>query len=95
MPDLDRAVGGLRCRDVLRLLADFVDGDLDPAAQERVTAHLQGCDTCEKFGGEYEILVRALRAGAERASMDPGIRSRLTARLRNEWKDEGGAGARG
>ena len=25
MPDLDRIVGGLRCREVLELLADFVD----------------------------------------------------------------------
>ena len=88
MPDLDRIVGGLRCRDVLSLLADFVDGDLDSSVQQQVTAHLHGCDTCEKFGGEYEVLVRALRAGVDGSPVDPGVKARLAARLRDEWRGD-------
>lgn len=89
MPDLDRLVGGLRCRDVLSMLADFVDGDLERTVRERVITHLRGCDTCEKFGGEYEALVRALRAGAEDGSgARPGVRTRLASRMRDEWRSD-------
>jgi anti-sigma factor RsiW len=61
MPDLNREVAGLRCRDVLSMLGDYVDGELAAGDVARVGLHLQGCDQCEKFGGEYGALVRMLR----------------------------------
>jgi anti-sigma factor RsiW len=85
MPDLDRMVGGLRCRDVLTFLADFVDGALDAATLERVNRHLAGCDACEKFGGEYAALVARLRTGVDTAPTDPGVRERLTRRMERHW----------
>ncbi len=88
MPDLDRVVGGLRCRDVLDLLADFVDGDLDPTTLEKVRAHLRGCDRCEKFGGDYAALVAQLREGRERFEGTPGVRHRLAARMARVWSGD-------
>jgi len=87
MADLDRLVGGLRCRDVLELLPEFVDGGLTPEVLSRVKAHLDGCDTCEKFGGEYGNLVGQLRAGHSRAPLDAGARSRLAERMVRVWTD--------
>lgn len=89
MPDLDRVVGGLRCRDVLDLLADFVDGGLDPATLEKVRGHLHGCDVCEKFGGEYAALVAQLRAGRMRFEATPEVRDRLAARMASVWSGDG------
>lgn len=88
MPDLDRVVAGLRCRDVLDLLADFVDGDLDRATLENVRAHLRDCDACEKFGGDYAALVAQLRAGRERFETSPGVRDRLAVRMKGVWSRE-------
>lgn len=88
MPDLDRVVGGLRCRDVLDLLADFVEGELDSATLEGVRAHLHGCDACEKFGGDYAALVAQLRAGRKRLEASPGVRDRLAARVAGVWSGE-------
>ena len=85
MPDLDRVVGGLRCRDVLALLADFVEEELEPESLARVKAHVSGCDTCERFGGEYEALVADLRAG-RRPPSDPSVRTRLTQHMAEFWK---------
>jgi hypothetical protein len=90
MPDLDRVVGGLRCRDVLDLLVDFVDGELDPATLEKVRAHLDGCHTCEKFGGDYAALVDQLRTGRGRFEASPGVRARLAARMAGVWSGESG-----
>ena len=42
------------------LLADYVDGSLDPATRAEVDAHLQGCATCS---AEVELA----RAGSQRA----------------------------
>lgn len=86
MADLDRVVGGLRCRDVLVLLPDFVDDELSPEVVTRIRAHLDGCDVCEKFGGEYGALVASLRAGhAAAPPMDPGVRKRLAERMVRYW----------
>jgi anti-sigma factor RsiW len=88
MPDLDRVVGGLRCRDVLDLLSDFVDGELDTVTLARVNAHLDGCDTCEKFGADYAALVAQLRAGGTRLEASPGVRARLARRMSAVWSEE-------
>lgn len=88
MSDLDRVVAGLRCREVLALLADYVDGELDGPTTDRVNEHLRGCDACEKFGGEYGELVARLRAGLGVAEPDRGARARLDARLGHVWSEE-------
>lgn len=87
MPDLDRVVAGLRCRDVLDLLADYVDGELDASVERQVNEHLRTCDACEKFGGEYASLVRELRQGLEAPAADPEVRGRLADRMVEAWSD--------
>ena len=88
MPDLDRMVGGLRCRDVLDLLPDYVDGELDADTLGRVNEHLRGCDTCEKFGGEYGALVAHLRDRLTAAEPEAGVADRLADHMRRFWKGE-------
>jgi anti-sigma factor RsiW len=85
MPDLDRIVAGLRCRDVLAMLADYVDGDLRAADVARVDTHLRACDRCVKFGGEYAALVEALRGRlAHEAAMSSESKARVRGRLAAE-----------
>jgi anti-sigma factor RsiW len=67
MPDLDRVVAGLRCREVLADLSDFLDGTLPPARLAAIHAHLAACDTCARFGGTVGEIVAALRAERGRA----------------------------
>ncbi len=88
MSDLDRVVAGLRCRDVLDLLGDYVDGDLAPNIEMQINQHLRGCDTCERFGGEYASLVADLRRSLSMLSPDPGIRERLAQRMARAWSEE-------
>ena len=81
MSDLNRVVAGLRCREVLAHLADYIDEELPPDTRERVEAHLRACDQCEKFGGEYSQLVSALRA-QQFADVDlQDLRHRLARRM--------------
>lgn len=64
MDPLDRVVAGLSCREVLQRLGDYLDDELPVAEREAVVGHLAGCQTCERFGGRVQQVVRALRVTA-------------------------------
>lgn len=75
-----RQVAGVWCGQVLELLPDYVDGTLPADLRTVAEAHLAGCDWCEKFGGTYGGVVRALRRPASPVPTD--VAERLRARLR-------------
>ncbi len=85
MPDLDRVIAGLRCRDLLTRLADYVDGELGAKDVERVDAHLRECEYCKKFGGEYGMLVEELKGFFDRPTVDSDVWSRLANRMEALW----------
>jgi hypothetical protein len=58
----ERAVGGLRCSEVLALLPEYVAGTLGAPEQTRLGEHVGGCSVCERFGGSYAAAVQQLRA---------------------------------
>lgn len=85
--DGERVVGGLRCRDVLGDLSDYLDGQLPDVRREQIDAHLRGCPNCERFGGEFGAAIAALRRSL--ASPEPpeaGVLQRLHERLRADLR---------
>lgn len=82
MDELNREVAGIRCREVLEHLSEYVDGELDEVVVRQVEAHLEGCDHCERFGGRFSEVVGALRRELARAEpLDPAVEARLRSRL--------------
>ena len=78
----ERYVGGLWCREVLENLCDYVDGELTEGVRVSVQAHLQGCDVCERFGGEYSATVAQLRSAlGSPPPLAEGLQQRLRQRL--------------
>ena len=88
MPDLDRMIAGLRCRDMLSLLSDYVDGALGAEEVGRVDTHLRGCIYCEKFGGEFGALVGALKRRPDAPTVNFDVRARLADRMEAVWASE-------
>ncbi len=37
------------CDEVIQLLTDYVDGELEPAAQSKLDQHFKGCRSCHGF----------------------------------------------
>lgn len=74
----ERDVGGMRCRDVLAALGDYVDGELGVTDRARVQAHLRECEVCERFGGHFSRVVRSAR---EQLGATPVIEDALVASL--------------
>ena len=72
----EREIAGLRCGEVLERLSDFLDGELSEIERAGVIAHLAGCDTCARFGGQVANAVASLRA----ALVDEGTVSDADAR---------------
>lgn len=79
---LDTIVAGLRCRDVLADLSEYVDGQLNADRVSALQAHLAACDRCARFGGHVMNLLQSLRAGlAEPAALDSESARKLRDRL--------------
>ena len=79
----DRTVAGIRCSGVLEHLSEYVDGDLDVAAVEKIEKHLLGCPNCEHFGRNFGSMVVSLRRESEQSEpVRVDVMARLLAQLR-------------
>ena len=85
MSDPDRNVAGIRCREVLASLSDYLDGSLDEERVRQIRQHLEGCDWCERFGGQFARAIAALRRSLRTAGpLSESVRQRLRRRLADE-----------
>lgn len=71
----------LRCRDIVELLGEYLDGDLDPVTAEALKAHLADCRECMAFIKTYRETVRLTRQLKE-DELPPALRDRLLTFLR-------------
>jgi len=80
----DREVAGIRCFEVLEKLSAYLDGELEGEHVQRIDAHLEGCNWCERFGGRFAAVVTALRLHLQDAQpLAPVVRTRLRQCLRD------------
>lgn len=73
----------LRCRDIVELLGEYIDGELDPATAEALRAHLADCRECTAFIKTYRGTVRMTRQLREE-QIPPALRERLLTFLRQQ-----------
>lgn len=85
MAMLDQLIAGLRCREVLADLSDFLDGGLTPDRRVQIEAHVTACDNCARFGQRFAGALQTLREELGGASpLDAALAARLRERLRRE-----------
>jgi predicted anti-sigma-YlaC factor YlaD len=72
---------GCGCRDIVALLADYLDGTLDLATAKSLQAHLEGCAPCVAFVNTYKGTVKAARQLRE-TDIPPELKERLLSFLR-------------
>jgi anti-sigma factor RsiW len=77
---LDTIGAGVRCRDVLADLSDFLDGALPAERVAELQAHLAGCDNCAQFGGHITHTLTVLRR--DEARIDRDYTDAVLARIR-------------
>lgn len=69
------------CEDYEFELAEFVDGALDAAGQERVRRHLEGCARCRAFVHEFAAVHASLGQALPRVRLSPDFDARLQSRI--------------
>ena len=66
----------MTCRDVIEVLADYLDEVLTPEVVASLERHLAGCEPCRAYLATYRR-TRALGAQAARVEMPDEMKARL------------------
>ena len=60
----------VRCVSGVEVLADYLEGVLDPATKAAVERHVAGCPGCQAFLASYREVPRILREATDEALPD-------------------------
>ncbi len=77
----------MRCEELLRMLNDYVDGEVDPATCEGFEKHLAGCDPCKVV---VDSIRKTIRLYKDEGVVEVPIRFRekLHQALRAKWQEK-------
>jgi len=67
---------GLTCREVVGLLADYLESALGQERMRELEEHLAGCEPCRAYLNTYQR-TKALTAETERVAMPDEMKDRL------------------
>jgi len=73
----------LNCRDVVKKLSDYLDGELEPAVALDLDRHLSGCKECTLIVNQTKLTVEIF-CNAEMVELPEPVRARLHEALRRK-----------
>lgn len=79
----------MTCEELKSILADFLDGELDPEFCQRVERHMRACPDCEVVVSATRRTLALYRGQSLYVELPVEVRERLTVRLRRTLRDEG------
>jgi anti-sigma factor RsiW len=80
----------MKCQELLKMLNDYVDGDVDPATCEGFEKHLEGCNPCQIVVDSIRKTITLYRK--EGACEIPiKFRDKLHKALRERWREKRGS----
>ncbi len=79
----------MTCDDLLKMLNDYVDGDIDPGVCEGLQEHLDDCNPCRVVVDNIRQTI-TLYKGSESYEIPVKFRRRLHDSLRERWKQKHG-----
>ena len=79
----------MKCEDLLRVLNDYVEGDIDPAVCEEFQEHLAGCNPCRVVVDNIRNTIDLYKAD-EPYPMPPEFCQQLRSCLLARWQQKFG-----
>jgi len=76
----------MKCEDMLRMLNDYVDGDVDISVCKEFEKHLTGCDPCKVVVDTIRKTI-TLYKGSEVYEVPAEFHTRLYETLRRKWDE--------
>ena len=75
----------MTCNDMLKLLSDYIDGQIDPALCQELQKHLEGCDPCRLVVDSLRKTV-SLYKNNQVYEFPADFRDRLHESLKDKWR---------
>lgn len=76
----------MKCEELLKILSDYVDGEIDPSLCKEFERHLEGCDPCKIVVDTVRKTITLYRE-SEVYEIPLDFRNRLHALLRKKWEE--------
>src|SRR5437879_10909313 len=78
----------MTCEEAKKLMDGYLDGELDPTANQKIEEHLRDCRNCEQAYKAHGSLMRAIGDGAPYYKASATLRERVQSSLRQEIAKE-------
>jgi len=76
----------MKCEEFLRLINDYVDGEVDPSICDEFEEHLKWCNPCEVVVDNIRNTITLCKNGAT-VELPIRFRKRLHGKLRERWDE--------
>src|SRR4029077_10897875 len=80
----------MKCRDVVELMTDYLEGALSPSDRRRFEDHIAGCDGCRAYLDQMRA-TRSLTVKLAEEPMSKELQDELTRAFRN-WRSDKNTG---
>jgi len=76
----------MKCQEILKVLNEYVDGQLDPGVCEELQKHLQGCDPCRIVVDNIRKTI-SLYKDDQVYELPADFKARLHEALKDKWRN--------
>jgi anti-sigma factor RsiW len=74
----------MTCDEAIKLMDGYLDGELDPIANQTIEQHLRECQKCDEAYKTHSALIRSIGEATPYYKAPSGLRERIQASLRGE-----------
>ncbi len=74
----------MTCDEAIKLMDGYLDGELDPIANQTIEQHLRECQKCDEAYKTHSALIRSIGKATPYYKAPSGLRERIQASLREE-----------
>jgi anti-sigma factor RsiW len=74
----------MTCGEAIKLMDGYLDGELDPIANQTIEQHLRECQKCDEAYKTHSALIRSIGKATPYYKAPSGLRERIQASLREE-----------
>ena len=78
----------MNCEEAKKLMDSYLDGELDPIANQKIEEHLRECRNCDQAYKAHGSLIRAIGNGTPYYKAPAKLRERIQSSLREEIAKE-------
>ncbi len=77
----------MKCDDIMKMLNDYVDGDIDPAVCSELQEHLADCNPCRIVVDNIRMTIQLYQNEEKIHELPIRFRQKLHETLRARWQE--------